>query len=170
MSRGAVFFMSGLMVFIMCMTVYAFSKRPVADWNYYHFDGHRFIAGQPANDGAYLALRDGVLPVVLTRPTKVEAVALPAGKGALAGICYIQRSGGKLSESNGYLPCPPTNITISTGNTAVTSVLSDENGYFIKLLPAGRYKVSSGAFMVETRVEIGSSVLVPLRAGKRMVE
>ena len=170
MSRGAVFLMSGLMVLVMCMTVSAFSKRPAADWNYYHFDGHRFIAGQPANDGAYLALRDDVLPVILTRPTKIEAVALPANKGALAGICYIQRSGGKLSESSGYLPCPPTHITISTGNTAVTSVLSDENGYFMALLPAGRYRVSSGAFMVETRVENGSTVLVPLRTGKRMVD
>lgn len=170
MSRVVIFFMSGLMVLILCVSVSAFSKRPVADWKYYHFDGHRFIAGRPANGDAYLALRDGALPVVLTRPTKVEAVALPADKGALAGICYIQRSGGKLSESNEYLPCPPTHITISTGNTAVTSVLSDENGYFMTLLPAGRYRVSSGAFMVETRVEIGSSVLVPLRAGKRMVD
>ena len=170
MSRGAVFFMSGLMVLVMCMTVSAFSKRPAADWNYYHFDGHRFISGQPANGGAYLALRDGVLPVFLPRPTKVEAVALPAGKGALAGICYIQRSGGKLSESNGHLPCPPTYITISTGNTAITSVLSDENGYFMALLPPGRYRVSSGAFVVETKVEIVSTVLVPLRAGKRMVD
>jgi hypothetical protein len=34
--------------------------------------------------------------VVLAKPVKIEAVALPSGKGAVAGICYIQSSGGKL--------------------------------------------------------------------------
>jgi hypothetical protein len=49
-------------------------------------------------------------------------------------------------------------------------VLSDANGYFVALLAAGSYMIGSGAFAAEATVENGTTVLVPLRAGKRMVD
>jgi hypothetical protein len=110
------------------------------------------------------------VPLVLTRAVRTEAVALPANKGALAGICYFQNSGGKLAGGSGYAPCPRTPITISSGNTVVTNVLSDENGYFVALLAAGSYMIGSGAFAAKATVENDTTVLVPLRAGKRMVD
>jgi hypothetical protein len=95
---------------------------------------------------------------------------MPAGKGALAGICYIQSSGGRLTAGSGYAPCPRTTIAISSGSTVVTSVVSNEHGYFVAILPAGSYRIGSGAFAAEATVENGTTFLVPLRAGKRMVD
>jgi hypothetical protein len=170
MYSGGTLILAGLTVIVMCVSVSAASKRPGAAWNYYHFDGRGFVAGQPPDGAPFLAVRDHVLPAVLSRTTKVEAVALPADKGAIAGICYIQGSGGKLASGRGYAPCPRTSITISSGNTVVTSVQSDENGFFVAILTAGSYRIGSGAFGAEAIVEKGTTVLVPLRAGKRMVD
>lgn len=170
MYPGSTFILTGLAVIVMCVAVSAASKRPGTTWNYYHFDGHIFVAGQPPDGGPFLAVRDRAVPVVLTRDARIEAVALPPDKGAIAGICYIQSSGGKLASSSGYAPCPRTPITISSGNKTVASVLSDEDGYFVAILVAGRYKIGSGAFAAEATLENGTTVLVPLRAGKRMVD
>lgn len=170
MSTGSILLLAVLALVVMCGAVSAFSQRPDTAWNYYHFDGSGFIAGRPADQSPFLAVRDGVLPVVLTRMAKVEAVALPPDKGALAGICYIQRSGGKLAGGHAYTPCPRTPLTIFIGDTPVTTVQSDENGYFVVILPAGSYRIGGGVFAAEATAEKGTTVLVPLRAGKRMVD
>jgi len=170
MYSGSTLILAGLAVIVMCVATSAASRRPGVDWNYYHFDGRGFVAGQPADGGPFLAVRDQVLPLVLTRATRIEAMALPENKGALAGICYIQSSGGKLAGGRAYAPCPRAPITIFSGNTLVTSVLSDENGYFVAILAPGNYRINSGGFAAETTVENGTTVLVPLRAGKRMVD
>jgi hypothetical protein len=49
-------------------------------------------------------------------------------------------------------------------------VYSDENGYFMAILAAGSYRIGNGAFAADAKVENGTTVLVPLRAGKRMVD
>jgi hypothetical protein len=170
MYSGNTLILAGLAVIVMCVAVSAASKRPDVAWNYYHFDGHGFVAGRPADGGPFLAVRDRVLPVVLTRAARAEAMTMPRGKGTLAGICYIQSSGGKLTAGSGYAPCTRTTITISSGNTVVTSVVSDEFGYFVAILAAGSYRIGSGAFAADARVENDTTVLVPLRAGKRMVD
>jgi hypothetical protein len=159
-----------LAIAVMCGAVSAASRRPAPVPNYYYFDGHGFVAGQPSDNRPYLALRDNELPVVVNRATKREAVALSPDHGALAGICYIQSSGGKIADSSGYLPCPRTVITISSGSRVVTTVQSDDNGYFTVVLVEGVYKIDTGAVWAEARVEKGKTVLVPLRAGKRMAD
>lgn len=170
MNTGSTLILALLAVTVMCVSLSAASKRPAAVWNFYHFDGHGFVAGLPADGVPFLAVRDRAVPLVLTRAVRAEAVELPANRGALAGICYVQNSGGKLAGGSGYAPCPRTPITISSGNTVVTNVLSDENGYFVALLAAGSYMIGSGAFAAEATVENGTTVIVPLRAGKRMVD
>lgn len=170
MSAGNIFLLVGLSVAVMCVAVSAASKRPCAAWNYYHFDGHGFVAGQSTDGRPFLAIRDHVLPVVLSRAARIEALALPADKGALAGICYIQSSGGKLTGGRGYVPGPRMPVTITSGTTVVTSVLSDENGFFVAILAAGNYRVGNGIFGVEVAVQNGTTALVPLRTGKRMVD
>jgi hypothetical protein len=110
------------------------------------------------------------MPVVLTRMTKVEAVSQPPGTGALAGICYIQSSGGKFGGGHGYTPCPRTSLTIYSGDTVVLLTQTDETGHFVAVLPAGAFRVVSGTFSAEASVENGTTTLVPLRAGKRMVD
>lgn len=167
MSTGSTLLLAVLAVIVICTAVSAASRRQGTTWNYYHFDGHGFVAGQPPVGGAYLALRDRSVPVVLTRAATLGEVALPADKGALAGICHIRTSGGKLAKGPGYTPCPRTPIIISSGNTPVATVLSDENGFFVAVLSAGSYRVSNGVFGAEAEVEKGTTVLVPLLAGKR---
>ena len=170
MSSGSTLLLAVLAVVIICTAVSAAAGRQGGTWNYYHFDGHGFVAGQPADNSPFLAVRDNAVPVVLIRAARIETLALPSDKGALAGICYIQISGGKLTGRHGYIPCPRSPVTISSANSAETSVLSDENGYYVAILAKGSYRIGSGAFAVEATVENGTTVFVPLRAGKRMVD
>ena len=170
MSSGTTFFLAGLALIVMCVTVSAASKRPGAVWNYYHFDGRGFAAGPSPDGRPFLAVRDRCLPVVLTRMAGIKAQALPAGKGALAGICYIQSSGGKLAGNSGYLPCPGVSLSISSGSGVVVTVPTDADGFFVAVLDAGSYTVGSGAFSSRATVEKGTTILAPLRAGKRMVD
>jgi hypothetical protein len=171
MSTGTTLLLTGLAVIVVCITVSAASKHPAHAWNYYHFDGYGFIAGQPPDNASPLiAVQNNVRPVPISRISKVEALALPEDKGAIAGICYIKSSGGKLASGHGYAPCPGTPVTISSGNTVITSVLSDENGFFVAILAAGMYRIGNGAFWIEANVEKGVTTLVPLRTGKRMVD
>jgi hypothetical protein len=154
----------------MCVAVSGLSRRPTTAWNYYRFDGKGFANGQPADDAPYLAVRDGVKPVVLKRSLTAASEPLPKNTGALAGICFIQSSGGKMAGGHGYLPRPGTSVEIFSGSTPVLSTRTDDSGYFVALLPAGRYRLTSGPFAAETSVEAGTTTLVPLRAGKRMVD
>jgi hypothetical protein len=171
MSSRAILFLTAIFVISMSVSVAAFSKRYMSVWNYYYFNGNSFIAGKPGDGTTFLAVQDQMLPVVLSSwSDKVEPVALPADKGAIAGICYLQSSGGKLSSGPGYAPCPRTSITITSGKTVAAVVISDKHGYFVASLPAGNYRVGTGMFAAEVLVMKGTTALVPLRAGKRMVD
>lgn len=158
-------------VAVVCMgvtTASAATKRQADTWSYYHFDGSRFVAGQP-KDGTFVALRDGARPVVLAHATTAEAVKLAPGTGAIAGICFIQSSGGKLKPAPPYLPCPRVTVQIFAGDRVVATTETDEQGYFVVTLAPGRYRVSSRED-VEVTVKDDTTTLVPLRAGKRMVD
>ena len=50
------------------------------------------------------------------------------------------------------------------------TVQTDEHGYFVAVLAAGKYSIGSGPFTAEISVDRGITTLVPLRAGKRMVD
>jgi len=170
MATVSTLLLSGLTLLFMCVAVSGLSRRPDTVWNYYHFDGQSFAAGLPADDAPYLAVRDGFKPVVLKRSGAAVAAPLQNNTGALAGICFIQSSGGKIAGARGYLPCTGTTIDFFSGTTLVQSSRTDDAGYFMALLPTGRYRITNGAFNVEASVEAGTTVLVPLRAGKRMVD
>lgn len=149
----------------------AAGKRPVAGWTYYHFDGSGFTSG-PAVDGtATVAVREKLRPVVLkTRTTPVEQVELPAGEGAVVGICYIQSSGGRLVSGKGFRASPYIPLQISSGSKQHATLQTDEHGYFAVVLPAGNYSIGNGTFTAQITVEPGITTLVPLRVGKRMVD
>jgi hypothetical protein len=170
MSSGSIFLLATFSVLFMCLAVSAYSKRPVDAWNYYHFDGQVFVAGQPADGVPFVAVRDRTLPVVMTRMSRIEPVPLPAEQGALAVITYIQSSTGRLTAGRGYTPSPGITVTISSGGQTVSSVVSDENGYFVATLAAGSYRITSGSFSAEATLVNGTTTLVPLRTGKRMVD
>ncbi len=169
MSTGITILLSGLLAGAMCVTALAAANLPNSHWNYFHFDGRGFIAGQSTGGMPFVAVRDGVRPVVLTPGAKIEAVDLAAGTGAIVGICYIQSSGGKLKPGVPYLPCTRMPVQFFSGDKLMAATETDDQGYFQAVLATGRYRVRSKE-EIEVTVGNGVTTLVPLRAGKRMVD
>lgn len=164
-----------LIVLLVCATVSASAvaagKRPAAAWNYYHFDGNAFTPGPTVDGGVFIAVREKVRPVILTtKQAEIVQTTLPDGAGVIAGICYLQSSGGKLGSGSGFIPYPRVPLLVSTGGRQLVTVLTDDHGYFVVVLPAGTYSIGSGPFTAEIAVERGVTTLVPLRAGKRMAD
>ena len=153
------------------LPVAAAGNFPTDIWNFYHFDGTAFTPG-PSTDGtAYLAVREKLRPVLLANQTSdIEQTVLPDGSGVITGICYLQSSGGKLTSGAGFKPNPRMPLLISTGGKEFVTVLTDDQGYFTVVLPAGTYSVGSGMITAKITVERGVTTLVPLRVGKRMVD
>jgi len=170
MSAGFNLILAVVVCLFLCAAAVASSKRRGDAWNYYHFDGSRFVAGQTTDGKGFVAVRDGAWPVILTHTAKIEAAILPAGTGVVAGICYVRTSGGKLTEGAGYLASPTMRLPISSNNGVVTTVQTDEQGYFTAVLPPGRYVVGDGPLAREVRVEKDQTSLIALRVGKRMVD
>lgn len=164
-----------LLVILLCMSIPALASaaasRPTGAWNYYHFDGSAFIPGPAVDGNAFIALREKFQPVVLAVPIEnLEETALPQGAGVIAGICYLQISGGKLGGGGGFKTFPRMPLTIFSEGKQFVAVQTDDNGYFVVVLPAGTYSVGAGPSTVEITVKRGITTLVPLRAGKRMVD
>jgi hypothetical protein len=164
-----------LLVFFICAALpasaSAFGNRPAVAWNYYHFDGIAFTPGPTVDGSVFVAVRENMRPVVLTdQALHAEQTALPDGAGVIAGICYLQSSGGKLGSGSGFKPYPRVPLLISSGGKQLVTVQTDDNGYFVAVLPAGAYAIGCGPFTAEISVESGITTLVPLRAGKRMVD
>ena len=153
----------------MCLTAAAAAKRPAGQWNYFYFDGRVFVAGKPADDTPAVATQAGVRPVLLKKGEKPVASELAAGSGALVGICYLQSSGGKLRKGPPYLPYPRMPVQIYSGDQVVATTQTDDQGYFLATVAAGKYRVAARQ-QVEVTVENGTTTLVPLRVGKRMVD
>ncbi len=164
-----------LLVFIIFAALTAVAsaagKRPPDAWNYYHFDGSAFKSGPAVDESPFVAVREKLRPVVLTTSAaNIEQTLLPDGDGVIAGICYIQSSGGKLGSDSGFKPYPRVPLLISSGGKQLVTVQTDDQGYFVVVLPSGKYSIGSGPFTADITVERGITTLVPLRAGKRMVD
>jgi hypothetical protein len=170
MLRFISLFLTGLGMAVLCVAAQAASRKPPGGMVYYHFNGQGFIAGQPGGAGPFVAVGKHLRPVVQSGSGKIESVGLAPGQGAIAGICYIQSSGGKLASAAGYAPCRRMQLRISGGEAGETTVITDEDGYFVAELDAGMYLIGDSPLTVEVRVEVGQTTLVPLRAGKRMVD
>jgi len=154
----------------------AAAPPPTDPWSYYYFDGTAFKAGYPAGGGTYIAVGKNLRPVVLTShlagidKAEIEKTGIPDGAGVIAGICYLQISGGKLASADGFKPYPLLPIPVSSEGKELVTVQTDQNGYFMAVLPTGTYSVGNAPFSVKITVERGITTLVPLRIGKRMVD
>ena len=152
-------------------TADAAANRPAAAWNYYHFDGSAFTPGPAVDGNVFIAVREKLLPVVLTAtPATIDQTPLPDGTGVIAGICYLQISGGKLGGGGGFQPCQREPLTIFSAGKPFVTVQTDDNGYFVAVLPAGSYAIGGEPFSAAITVERDITTLAPLRAGKRMVD
>jgi hypothetical protein len=151
----------------------AIGKRPSDVWSYYHFDGVGFKSGPSTDNSPFVAVRERVRPVILLAPTEnIAPVTLSEGSGVVAGLCYLKSSGGKLEGSirADYAPYPRVPLLISSAGKAFVTVQTDDHGYFVVVLPAGTYSVGSGPYTADIMVERGITTLIPLQAGKRMVD
>ena len=134
----------------------------------YYFDGSQFREGG-LPDQLTIATKIGQYPKLLGADGSRQTSPLPDGTGALAGLCFIQQSGGKLGGRPSFLPRPDLPVTVrGAGTTKETRC--DERGFFSLALPPGRYDVSSGADTRNVTIEQDKTTLTPLRGGKRMVD
>ena len=171
MSTGINFFLALLACISMSTSAIAASNRPANVWNYYHFEGVGFKAGPSTDGSAFIAVRERVQPVVLlNQSSNIEAIDVPKDSGVIAGICYFKSSGGRLGNNSGYIPCPRTPLLISAEGKQLVTVQTDEQGYFVAVLPAGEYTIGNGPFTDKISVDNWITTLVPLMAGKRMVD
>jgi hypothetical protein len=164
-----------LLCFLICAALQtsasAAGRHPTETWTYYHFDGASFSPGQSTDGTPFIAVQEKVRPVVMVAPaSQPELTALPDGAGVIAGICYLQSTGGKLGGTKGYKPYPRVPLLISSGEKPFVTVQTDDTGHFMAVLPTGTYAIGSGPFTIDITVERGITTLVPLRAGKRMVD
>ena len=158
-----------LSVALICLTAHAMSRRPAQQWAFFHFDGQSFVAGQPSYGTPFIAVRGGMRPVVLKRAGTIAEAKLAPGTGAVVGICYVQSSGGKLRPAGGHRPAAQLPVRILSGEKVVAMIETDEDGFFVATLPAGSYRIEARETR-EVTVDNGSTALISLRVGKRMVD
>lgn len=171
MPTGFNLFLAVLIVTGVGAAALAVATKPADTWVYFHFNGREFVAGQPTGGVTYVAMRERVWPVVVkSANADIIPVELPEGSGVIAGICYFQRSGGKLGDSSSFDPCPNAPLLVCRAGKTFVTVQTDDQGYFLTVLPAGKYTIGSGITTDEISVDRGITTLIPLRAGKRMVD
>lgn len=153
-----------------CATATAAARRPDHEWLFYHFDGKTFVSGKLSDGTPYMAVGDGVQPVVTNNAAGLKQVPLPSGKGAVAGIVFVQSSGGKLGDGAGYIAVPQQTLRALSGEAVAATFMSNEEGYFTAALAPGRYRIGNGPFYVTVTVTEGKTTIVPIRTGKRMVD
>ncbi|MEI6305395.1 MAG: hypothetical protein WCP33_01100 [Deltaproteobacteria bacterium] len=169
MANGLNIFMTGILIAAFSVAATAAAKRPGSHWQYFHFDGRSFISGQTVDAGTFIAVKNSFKPQVLTQMSALEETELPDDNGAIVGFCYIQRSGGKLNLGASFQPSSHITVRISDNNRLVATPETDNRGYFVTILPPGRYQVS-GRETIEVVIEKGKTILIPIRVGKRMVD
>ena len=135
-------------------------------WQLLGFDGNTFQKG--AADGA-IQVRDGYLPVPAAAGTPPDD-KLPDGTGALALLCFLQSSGGKLALPQPTVtPLAGVAVTLSAKALTVAG-RTDASGYLILALPPGSYQAHLLGFSQKVSVQTGKTALVAIRGAKRMVD
>lgn len=139
-------------------------------WQAHTFVGPEFLPGeQPSRPSIWL--RDGYIPRTVNPGAQaVDIGRLPPKSGAVAGICYLQTSGGKLADQAGFQAFPDEQITIRNDQTGIFITRTDDNGYFIETLYPGKYEFYCRGAVSSAVIAEGKTTLVRLRGGKRMAD
>jgi len=158
--------------FLPLIAVFSLSScaQTASTWQPYTFNGSAFQQGE-INGKASLWLRDGFIP----RTEKPLAGAfdigsLPPKSGAVAGICYLQTSGGKLADQSGYTPYADEQIIIRSARDGIFVTRTDSNGIFTETLYPGEYEFSCRGAGNPAVVKEGKTTLIRIRGGKRMAD
>lgn len=139
-------------------------------WRPYTFDGTNFsVSAEPAAHSIWT--RDGHFPAISKAdPDPARSDRLPPGTGVVAGICYTQTAGGKISSQNSFTPYPDEQITLKSKTYGVFVTRTDNDGYFKEHLKAGSYELFCRGVRAEFRIKTGKTTLAPIRGGKRMAD
>jgi len=139
-------------------------------WQPYIFDGTDFSPATETTSGT-IWLRSGHFPAISeTAPAAERSDRLSPKTGAVAGICYLQTSGGKLSGQEPFTPYPDEQITLKNKKYGVFVTRTDKNGKFAEQLPTGKYELFCRGVRTEITIKQGETTLAPIRGGKRMAD
>lgn len=137
-------------------------------WRHYSYTGRGFLEGGKSA-GPVIYIRNGFLPVIGSLNAPPTEDPLPAGTGALAGLSYVEKVGGKLKKGEGYIPLPGAMLVIGRRGWTM-AVRTDDRGYFVLALRPGEYELTLLGASGRFRVAKGKSTLIAVRGGRRMVD
>lgn len=158
-----------VLLFLLTPVIFSCSSNG-ASWTPYLFNGSGFYHSMDAPSKA-LWIRPGYFPYSGQDSPQTSAnIKLPKGTGAVAGICYLQTSGGKIANQNMITPLPDEQITMKLSGEGVFVTRTDEQGYFTDALYPGDYEFYCRGVKVSGRIRPGETTLIPLRGGKRMAD
>lgn len=158
------------MILLVFPIIFSCAGGNSSPWSPRYFDGMNFSPNTATSSKA-IWIRNGHFPATAeTPPGSASTDILPPGTGAVAGICYIQTSGGKLSDQNRFTPYPEEQITFRSKTDGVSVTRTDKDGYFAEYLPTGNYELFCRGVRTEIRIKQGETTLVPIRGGKRMAD
>ncbi len=162
----AIVAMGAIFTLLACGCALGGEGRPTLRNSY--FDGKEFRDGSlPHAVTVYHQV--GFLPVVAAGDMPIPRDPLPKGTGGIVIYCYIQSSGGKIEAQGGSVPVAEVAVEVK-GEGGSLLLRTDENGYAVAGVAAGTYEVSVKGVAAKFTVEQGSTTLLPIRAGKRMVD
>ncbi|HZV80966.1 MAG TPA: hypothetical protein VFF53_02240 [Geobacteraceae bacterium] len=144
--------------------------QTASTWQPRTFNGKEFVPGESKEMPSFW-IRDGFIPRTDKPGDQVVNIGrLPAKVGAVAGICYLQSSGGKLSDKSGVTPYADEQITIKSAREGIFVARTDDNGLFIETLYPGEYEFSCRGAGSSAIVTEGKTTLVHIKGGKRMAD
>lgn len=159
-----------LLLLLIFPPVFSCAAATPSKWSPYRFDGMNFTESA-AGSAVSIWIRKGHFPAASDSPPDPAASEiLPKGTGAVAGICYLQSTGGKISKQNGFIPYAEEQVTFKSRSYGVSVARTDKNGYFLDYLPKGDYELFCRGARTEFTVREGETTFVPIRGGKRMAD
>jgi hypothetical protein len=146
------------------------SNSQISLWQPYTFNGVEFVQ-QKIEGLPSIWVRDGFSPRT-EEPEKAatDTGRLPPKSGAVAGVCYIHSSGGKIADMSGFTLLPDEQITIRNARYGASVIRSDTAGFFTEELSPDVYELFCRGAKVEVLVREGETVLAIIRGGKRMAD
>ncbi|NVN98463.1 MAG: hypothetical protein HXX17_03995 [Geobacteraceae bacterium] len=151
-------------------TIFSCAGITASKWSPYVFDGNRFSIAT-SNTAAAIWVRNGHLPAASdVQPDPTATPPLPKGTGAVAGICYLQSTGGKSSAQSHFIPYANEQVTFKGKTDGVSVAITDKNGYFLNHLHKGDYELFCRGIKREFTIREGETTFVPIRGGKRMAD
>lgn len=151
-------------------TIFSCAGRAGPKWIPYTFNGSDFSVTYEKNLPVVWT-RKGHFPVVsIHEPDSAATDPLPKGTGAIAGICYIQSSGGKLSGQSQLIPYSDEQVSFRNVSDGSSVTRTDKSGYFLDYLPKGDYVLFCRGVNKTFSIKEGETTFVPIRGGKRMAD